>query len=117
MKLKTTEIAGYRETLRKQQRDKCPICGCKLSLNLPSLDHDHETGDCRGVLCRNCNQVEGRILAWVRRGARGMDTVRFLENLLRYLRKHRANPSGVEHPTHGKPRKRRRRRKRAKAAR
>ena len=31
----------------------------------PCLDHSHQTGLVRGVLCRNCNQAEGRIRKWL----------------------------------------------------
>ena len=111
VKIKQTEIQYHREKLRKKQRDICPLCGCVLSLNLPSLDHDHKTGAIRGVLCRNCNQVEGRILAWITRGARGKSKELYLKKLLAYWRKHSKNITGLIHPTHGKPRKRRRRKR------
>jgi len=31
----------------------CMICG--IELISPQLDHDHESGEWRGVLCRDCN--------------------------------------------------------------
>ena len=36
--------------------DKCEVCKCEFTdKNVKCLDHDHETGDFRYVLCRACN--------------------------------------------------------------
>lgn len=48
---------AMRATLAEVQRHECALCltaGCKLL-----LDHDHETGLARGMLCRPCNSREG----------------------------------------------------------
>ncbi|QLF83305.1 endonuclease VII [Rhodococcus phage NiceHouse] len=44
-----------RERLAKLEEygPDCMICG--IELVKPQLDHDHETGEWRGVLCRDCN--------------------------------------------------------------
>lgn len=34
----------------------CRVCGREGKLN---VDHDHETGEFRGILCYRCNIVEG----------------------------------------------------------
>lgn len=39
------------------QGGKCPVCGDKLSDGC--VDHDHQTGRVRGVLCRKCNAALG----------------------------------------------------------
>lgn len=44
-----------------QQEGKCLICGIsfsELSKN-PSVDHDHLTGEVRGLLCNSCNTKLG----------------------------------------------------------
>lgn len=36
-----------------EQKNKCKICECDLIKT--NLDHDHTTGEVRGILCPNCN--------------------------------------------------------------
>lgn len=49
------------ETLLEGQDGKCAICrtDCELNPRL-SVDHDHETGVVRGLLCNRCNVGLGR---------------------------------------------------------
>jgi hypothetical protein len=48
------------EALLARQEEKCAICRkpCHTGGNL-SVDHDHDTGRVRGLLCRNCNRGIG----------------------------------------------------------
>jgi hypothetical protein len=48
-KLEMLERVGY----------KCEICGSSVSIEDSQLDHDHATGDVRGILCMNCNMLLG----------------------------------------------------------
>jgi hypothetical protein len=49
---------AMRRTLAAVQRQMCALC---LTAGKPlMLDHDHETGLARGMLCRSCNGREGR---------------------------------------------------------
>jgi len=43
--------------LRAFQQDRCAICGYKDDLQ---MDHCHESGLIRGLLCRSCNVGEGK---------------------------------------------------------
>jgi hypothetical protein len=43
------------------------------------VDHDHETGEVRGILCFNCNQALGNV----------RDDPKTLRGLARYLDEHR----------------------------
>jgi len=91
----------------------CPLCGVSL-MALPSrsrcLDHDHRkttpnAGGIRGVLCSNCNGMEGKIHNAAVRASRGITREQWVENLLIYWNKHATNVSGFIHPAHGKTKK------------
>jgi len=46
----------------KSQRNRCLICHTlfdKTYMFSPVVDHDHETENVRGILCRNCNSMIG----------------------------------------------------------
>ncbi len=51
------------EALIDSQEGRCPICRRVLERQYGSkmvhLDHDHETGEIRGVLCSPCNRGIG----------------------------------------------------------
>lgn len=61
------------EILKKFQNNKC--CICNKNLEKPFVDHDHETGQIRGVLCRFCNTGLGFF----------QDSVSRLINAINYL--------------------------------
>lgn len=50
------EDSTYQEMI-KQQNNRCAICGTVFDskTNLAHLDHCHDTGRIRGMLCRKCN--------------------------------------------------------------
>jgi len=50
-----------RQKLYQEQEGKCKICGIKESNLRRELctDHDHKTGDVRGLLCGSCNSLLG----------------------------------------------------------
>jgi len=43
--------------MKKSQKGRCAICGDKPKILC--VDHDHETGDVRGLLCNGCNVALG----------------------------------------------------------
>jgi hypothetical protein len=54
-------IEAYDHIL-KNQGDGCAICGNKTTDStgrLLSIDHDHDTGEVRGLLCHSCNVALG----------------------------------------------------------
>ena len=59
--------------------DKCPLCDQAYTETLiPVIDHDHETGTVRGIICFLCNHALGRIA----------DRSSTAERMTEYLRKH-----------------------------
>ena len=99
MKLKTKEIKAFRELLLKEQEGRCVLCRIKIH-DGGCLDHCHVTGYVRGVLCRNCNGIEGKIFNLARRAKRQLTETKWLLTLVNYLDLHKYSPSGVLHPTH-----------------
>ena len=59
--------------LLKKQKGKCKICKCVL--NPPYVDHNHNTGKVRGLLCRGCNVALGTF----------QDSIKILKNAVKYL--------------------------------
>ena len=46
----------------EEQNGKCAICNqIDISGKRLSVDHDHQTGKVRGLLCMNCNLLLGRV--------------------------------------------------------
>jgi len=59
-----------------QQHGRCAICGIIPDGWMLAVDHDHETGRVRGLLCGMCNQGLGMF----------EDAVEFLERAIAYLK-------------------------------
>jgi hypothetical protein len=57
-------------------KNRCECCGKKPNDAL-CVDHNHETGEIRGLLCRQCNAGIGLL----------QDTCEGVENALNYLRR------------------------------
>lgn len=91
----------------REQGGLCPLCGKPIDLRILRegvVDHDHHTGEVRGVLHRGCNGAEGKVANSVGRWAgTGMDYAKiipWLENLLAYLKR---DGTGWMYPTHKTP--------------
>jgi hypothetical protein len=71
------------DIMLKEQDNKCPGCGKTFDLkskkksDIPHIDHDHETGKIRGILCHRCNLALGFV-----------EDNKLLENLIKYLKKY-----------------------------
>lgn len=49
------------QIINKLMRSQLGLCaGCQQALVTPVIDHDHDTGFVRGLLCGGCNSAEGR---------------------------------------------------------
>lgn len=68
------------DALLKQQGGRCAICHKPLGETYDTcVDHDHETKEVRGILCRHCNKLLGF----------AEDNLSTVIGAMGYLRKHR----------------------------
>jgi hypothetical protein len=67
---------GEYEALRAAQGGKCAICGWLTGRRARVVDHDHGSGEVRGLLCNLCNRVIGFY----------RDRIRLFECFAEYLR-------------------------------
>lgn len=61
------------------QKNRCKICGATSAQNANRewcVDHDHQTGRVRGLLCLHCNSLLGM----------AHDQISVLENAIKYLK-------------------------------
>jgi len=92
VQLETKDISQLRDKLLKEQLNKCGICGTTDGI-VWTLDHSHKkgfggTGLIRGVLCRSCNSVEGKIVRALKRfGVKIHNMSDWLRNLADWLDK------------------------------
>jgi hypothetical protein len=71
-------LEEYEEMLRAQD-GRCAICGDPPGKRRLAIDHCHETGRVRGLLCVRCNTLIGQ----------ADDSVERLRQAVLYLRRHR----------------------------
>lgn len=46
------------QAMLRGQNNRCAICSCELGTgHLRHIDHDHVTGQIRGILCNKCNRA------------------------------------------------------------
>lgn len=64
-----------RDIIAKKQNNRCAICGIDFGSTEkgPSVDHDHTTGNIRGLLCVGCNIGLGHFKDDVPRLQRAID--------------------------------------------
>ncbi len=116
-RLKGSELKEARDAVLESQDGKCALCPLDLRRHPEEmcLDHDHVTGMIRGVLCRNCNSMEGKVHNCSRRAKRAGTPLQWLKKVIQYWEHYAKTPTGVYHPTHKtESEKRVRRNKRAK---
>jgi len=106
-KLPRTAMRSYVHKLLKAQGGLCPLCLKEIDLTTKGegvLDHNHDSGEIRGVLHRSCNAAEGKISnAAARWGAKSSSydaIIPYLRNLVAYLE---APGSGMIYPMHKTP--------------
>lgn len=63
----------------ENQKGCCAVCQQKLDQGKHTcVDHCHETGNVRGLLCTNCNVALGHF----------KDSITLIESAIRYLKGH-----------------------------
>lgn len=107
-KLTRTQLRSWSIShLTNAQGGLCPLCGKPIDYSIPReavVDHDHDTGEIRGVLHRSCNAAEGKVSnaagRWGAKSTSYADIVPFLENLVQYLK---STGTGLMYPGHKSP--------------
>ena len=100
IKTKTKDLPSIRLVLLKNQSNKCLICQEPLGNDTKNqhVDHDHDTGIIRGVLCMRCNLLEGMMKHKFNRSGlkKTTDYKLWLRNLIVYL----DNKTEYYHPSY-----------------
>ena len=101
-KLPRSQARAYTVGALAQQGGRCPLCLEYITgPGNAVLDHDHSTGEVRGVLHRSCNAAEGKVAhaagRWGSKSAAYKDVVPWLKRLVQYLE---TSGHGVIHPAH-----------------
>ena len=91
-------LIGQFDDMIKNQNNKCTTCMNEFNENLrflkPHVDHDHQTGKVRSLLCGYCNFALGHI----------KENINTLSNLINYLKKHKNDGQLEEMGIKGKAR-------------
>lgn len=74
------------ERVYSEQNQKCAICQKEFPIGELQIDHCHELGLFRGLLCRACNTGLGCF----------QDNIELLENAIRYLQKQPAKTDTLQ---------------------
>ena len=81
--------------LKTKQGGRCALCEKVIDVRVMGAksdyvaDHDHITGEIRGVLCRGCNGAEGKVFTaaatWGKQGFNTEAVAKYLRTLADYL--------------------------------
>lgn len=106
-KLARTAMRAWAAGQLKKQGGLCAICLMPIDIRVKGegvLDHNHDTGEIRGVLHRSCNAAEGKIAnaagAWGAKSMKYEDIIEYLSKLLEYLQR---EGTGFLYPMHKTP--------------
>ena len=101
------DLPRIRQKLSAEQGHVCPLCSRSLKSvkNTPAVDHCHKTGFIRGVLCLNCNGLEGKLSNTLRRiDITGLGEEELLRRFIAYKSK---ATTGMIYPSHKTEREKR----------
>lgn len=100
-RLKASELIKVRVAIQAKQGNKCIVCARPFAGKVVGcLDHNHETGYIRGVLCRACNRLEGQIKNRVAMAGAKANGVQILRAMAEYWEHHTTPRINYFHPTH-----------------
>jgi len=103
VRIENKHLPAVKAKLMAAQSGACPLCRRNLSsLGSPNqcVDHDHDSGIIRGVLCRTCNGIEGKVRLMAIRAACKEGYIDWLIELGKYLALHKEPQTNYIHPTH-----------------
>jgi hypothetical protein len=97
----------YRKKLLAEQGGLCPLCVLPVDLTLKGegvVDHNHDTGEIRGILHRSCNAAEGKAANAIGRWGTKVNTydaiIAYTERLLHYWK---TSGTGMVYHSHKSP--------------
>ncbi|CAI3971390.1 endonuclease VII [Variovorax phage VAC_51] len=104
-KLSRAQMPAWKvRQLKIVQGGNCALCGLPVDLTKDKegvVDHDHDTGEIRGVLHRSCNSGEGKVAnaagSWIAKNMKYPAIIAALEKLLDYYKR---PGTGMIYPTH-----------------
>ena len=110
-KISRSQLRAFAIAHTKSKQDgKCAICQKPIDFTVMGrtsdyvVDHNHDTGEIRGVLHRSCNAAEGKVAnaagRWGAKSTKYEDILVFLRQLVRYLEQ---DGVGVIYPDHKTP--------------
>ena len=110
-KLTKAQVAPIRKAISAKQGDRCALCDVSFNERTVkngkvkakytrTLDHCHNHGHVREVLCNNCNGREGEIFNRARRCKRDGTEAEWLQKLVDYWIKHSEPQTPYIHPDH-----------------
>lgn len=108
-RLSAAKLKVWREATLAAQKNVCALCGMPMtSSDVAVADHDHTTGQLRGVLHRSCNALLGNIENnRVRYGLRSDSQLAgMLRNVVPYLLLRRDDETPL-YPSHRTPEEKR----------
>lgn len=103
VRIKPSHLPQIKKQLLAAQNGVCPLCGRDItrlqSIN-QCVDHDHQSGMIRAVLCRQCNGAEGKIKNLAIRCVTTERYKEFIMKLAEYYRHHEEPRTNWLHHTH-----------------
>lgn len=100
MKMRRTDVIPIRNQMLKKQNGICPLCRTPIPDDMAVLDHSHQHGYIRAVLCRNCNAMEGKVMNLANRAKRTGTPLEWLAALVEYETVHDIPQSKFMHHLH-----------------